>query len=102
MEYFCTEAECKEVLATIVKESGDLSPFIFVSKREQKSRSYVRAVTFVIRTREGNEELVDLINKWSSENDQKIEFYWSEINLQNGNLDADYLMVRGYVAPNLT
>ena len=102
MDTFCSEAECKLVLHDIVKSTGDLSPYIFVSKREQKSRSYVRAVTFVIRTEEGNEDLVDAINTWSVKNAQKIEFYWSEINLQNGNLGVDYLMVRAYVAPNLT
>lgn len=99
---FCTEAAAREILNDICKSTGELSPFIIVSKREQKSGSYMRVVTFVIRTEEGNEELVDAINKWSTENDRRLEFYWSEINLQNGNMTADYLMIRAYIAPNLT
>lgn len=99
---FCTEAEVKVILTEICKGTGNRSPYIFVSKREQGTRSYMRVVTFVIRTEEGNEELVDAINKWSVKNDRKLEFYWSEINLQNGNLDVDYLMIRAYISPNLT
>ena len=98
---FCTEAEAREILITLCKENGQINPTILVSKREQRARSYQWIATFVIVADEGNEKLVKSINRWSSENDRKLEFFWSEINLQNNDLTADYIMVRSLIAPNL-
>lgn len=95
---FCTEAEVKTILETL---TGEDTPSVVVIKREQKSGSYMRKVTFLIRTVEGDEALVNAINKWSVNNDRKLEFVYSELNLQTGNLDVDYLFVAAYVAPNL-
>ncbi len=100
-ESFCSEEEARQVLYDICYNRGQDSPFVMVARREQKSRSFRREVVFVIRTREGDEKLIDDINRWAVKNDRKLEFFLSELNLQNENLTADYIYVRCFVAPNL-
>ena len=99
---FCDEESVYEILIDICRENGALKPTILVSARDQKPRSFMYEATFVIITDEGNEELIRAINKWSAKNDRMIQFFHSEINLQNGDLTADYIMVKGFVAAPLT
>jgi hypothetical protein len=101
-ESFCTEDEARQVLYDICYSVGQDSPFVMVARREQKSRSLRREVTFVIRTKEGDEKLIDSLIKWGIENSFKLEFFLSELNLQNENLTADYIYVRCFVAPDLS
>ena len=98
---FCTEAEVKDVLLTLAKET-DEAPFVFVAFREQKSRSLQRQVTFVIQTREGNEELVNKLVKIRVDNeDSPIRFIKSDMNVQNGLFEIDYLFVAVTISPKL-
>jgi len=99
-ELFCTEAEVKDILIDLAKQT-DEAPYVFVALREQSESSYVRRVTFVIQTREGNEELINLINKESMEQDRMLRFVKSDIDIQNGNLEVDYLFVVALISPNL-
>ena len=97
---YCTEAEVKDVLLTLAKET-DEAPFVFVAFREQKSRSLQRQVTFVIQTREGNEALINKIIKASAMDGMAFRFLKSDINIQDGNFAVDYIFVEADISPNL-
>lgn len=99
---YCTEAEVYPILEEICRANGALRPTILVSERDQRQNSYIYEATFVIITDEGNEALVREINKYSASNDRIIRFFHSEINLQNRDLTADYIMVKVWIAANLT
>jgi len=98
---FCTEKEVRDILLAIAKET-DETPSVFVAYRVQEPRKLHRTVTFVLQTREGNEELVNLLVKGSSENDMMFRFVKSDINIQNGNLTVDFIFVDADIYPNLT
>ena len=95
-----TEAAAKTVLLDIVKEF-DEAPLIYTAYRDQSRRSFTRVVTFVIQTKEGNEALINKIVKYSSENENMIRFIKSDINVQSGNFEIDFLYVEATIAPNL-
>ncbi len=98
---YCTEKEVKDILINLAKET-DEAPYVFVAYRQQKKNSLARDVTFVIQTTEGNEELVNKIVKYSSENEMELRFSKSDINVQNGNLTVDYLFIDATIYPDLT
>lgn len=98
---FCTEKEVRNILLSIVKTT-DEAPTVFVAYRTQPVGSLKRLVTFVIPTKEGNEALVDLINKESLKYDGEFYFSKSDINIQDGNFAVDYLYVEALISPNLT
>ena len=98
---FCTEKEVKEILISVAKNT-DEAPMVFVAYRNQPSNSLKRLVTFVVQTKEGNEALVDLINKESIKYDGEFYFSKSDINIQDGNFLVDYLYVDALISPNLT
>jgi hypothetical protein len=97
---YCTEAEVKEILLTLAKET-DETPTVFVAYREQGKRTLQRLVTFVIQTKEGNEVLVNKLVKYSAEHELEIRFIKSDINIQSGNLTVDFLFVEANIYPNL-
>jgi len=97
---YCTEAEVKEILLGLAKET-DEAPFVFVAFREQKSRSLQRQVTFVIQTKEGNEALINKVIKASSMDGMAFRFLKSDINIQDGNFAVDYIFVEADISPNL-
>ena len=99
---YCTEAEVKEILLGLAKET-DEAPFVFVAYRQERSsKSLMRQVTFVIQTKEGNEALVNKIVKYSSRNEMALRFIKSDMNIQDGNFAIDYLYVEAIISPNLT
>jgi len=94
------EADVKDILFNIVQDF-DETPHIFVAFRDQPRNSFVRVVTFVIQTKEGNEALINKIVKYSSENENALRFVKSDINIQSGNFEVDYLYIEADIAPNL-
>ena len=98
---FCTEAEVKTILIDIIKKI-DEAPVVFVAYRNQPVGSLKRTVTFVIQTKEGNEVLVDLINKESLKYDEQMWFLKSDMNIQENNFAVDYLYVDALISPNLS
>ena len=98
---FCTEAEVKAILIKVAKTT-DEAPFVFVAYRNQPTNSYKRLVTFIVQTKEGNEALVDLINKEAMKYDEELQFVKSDINIQDGNFAVDYLYVDALISPNLS
>lgn len=100
METFCTESEAKALLLGYAKEI-DKESAIFVAFRDAIPNSYNRVVTFVIKTEEGNEELVDKIVRESAVEDRRFTFSKSDINIQNGNFTIDYLYITAIITPKL-
>lgn len=98
---FCTEKEVKDLLITAVKLT-DEAPVVFVAFREQARNSFNRTVTFVIQTKEGNEDLINNINKASKVNEMQFKFVKSDLNVQDGKYTVDYVMVEATIYPNLT
>jgi len=97
---FCTEAEVKKILIDVVGRT-DEAPAVFVAYREQDRNKFLRKVTFVIQTEEGNEELINNIVKESLKYDTQFKFTKSDINVQSGNLTMDYLFVEANIYPKL-
>ena len=97
---YCTEAEVKAILIGLAAVT-DEAPAVFVAYREQKARYSKRLVTFVIQTKEGNEDLVNSIVKYSVDNELQLRFAKSDINVQSGNLTVDYLYVEADIYPQL-
>ena len=97
---FCTEKEVRDLLLGYAKEIDNKSA-IFVAFRETSPKSLKRVVTFVIRTKEGNEELVNKIVKMSGEYEMQFRFDKSDINIQSGNLTVDYLYIDAIITPKL-
>ena len=98
---FCTEAEVKAILLNVIKPI-DEAPVVFVAYRNQPVDSLKRTVTFVIQTKEGNEALVDAINKESLVHDSQFWFLKSDMNIQDNNFAVDYLYVDALISPNLS
>jgi len=99
---YCTEAEVREILLDLAKET-DEAPHLFVAYRQEvSSKSLKRQVTFVIQTKEGNEALVNKIVKYSSQNEMALRLIKSDMNIQDGNFAVDYLYVEAIISPNLT
>lgn len=98
---YCTEAEVREILLDIAKETDD-APFVFVAYREQSTKSLNRQVTFVIQTTEGNEALVNKVIKYSADNEMKLRFVKSDMNIQSGNFALDFLFIEATIYPDLT
>ncbi len=98
---YCTEAEVKDILLKLAKDTDDVSA-VFIAYREQKPRQLQREVTFVIQTKEGNEELVNSIVKYSAEHEMELRFLKSDINVQGGNMTIDYLYVQATIYPKLS
>jgi len=98
---FCTEKEVRDLLLGFAKEI-DRESAIFVAFREGSRTSVKRVVTFVIQTKEGNEELVNKIVKESANHEMQFYFEKSDINIQSGNLTVDYLYIDALITPKLT
>lgn len=98
---YCTEAEVMEMLLDLAKET-DEAPHVFVAFREAFSgKSLKRTVTFVIQTKTDNEALVNKIVKASSESEMVFKFMKSDMNIQDGNFEVDYLFVEADISPKL-
>lgn len=97
---FCTEQEVKDILINIVK-STDEAPHVFTAFRTQAKDSFNRTVTFVIQTKEGNETLINAVMKASIEHDRKFRFVKSDLNVQDGRFEVDFLMIEAEITPNL-
>lgn len=100
MECFQTEAEVKAIL-TATAEANDDAPTIITQKRIGGKGQGTRNVTFALRVAEGNETLVNALTKLTIAYNQQIWFEGSEINLQNGQNDIDFLYVTAIIKPNL-
>lgn len=98
---FCTEKEVRDLLLGFAREV-DTKSAIFVAYRDGSPKSAKRVVTFVIQTKEGNEELVNKIVTESIRN-YESQFYFekSDINIQSGNLTVDYLYIDAIISPKL-
>lgn len=96
-----TESEVKAILLDLAKTT-DEAPQVFVAYRNQKGDTLQRQVTFVIQTKEGNEALVNAIVKASTQNQMKIRFVKSDLNIQSNNFAIDYLFVEALISPILT
>ena len=97
---FCTEAEVKQIIIDVVSLT-DEAPTVFIAYREQSTKSFNRQVTFVIQTREGNEELINNLNKASITHERQLSFIKSDLNVQSGNFEIDYLYVIADIYPQL-
>ncbi len=96
---FCSESEARElVLATVALT--DSTRTVFVYKRELIPDSFTYKIEFGIRTREGNSEMVLNFLKLNMQNNS-IEFARSEMHIQDGNLETDYIFVSAEITPNL-
>lgn len=100
METFTTEAEVKTILLATSK-IHDNAPEIITQKRIGGKGVGARNVTFAIRVAEGNEALVNAITKLTINYNQQLWFEGSEINLQAGQNDIDYIYVTAIIKPNL-
>jgi hypothetical protein len=97
---YCTEAEVKQILLELAQET-DEAPYVFVAVREQKRNSLNRLVTFVIQTKEGNEELVNKVVSYSAHNEMQLRFLRSDVNIQSGSFATDFLFVEATIYPQL-
>lgn len=97
---YCTEAEVKDILLNLANET-DEAPVVFTYGRSAFKNSLKRLVTLVVITKEGNEELVNKIIKYSADNEMVLEFIKSEVNVQNNVATVDYLYVEAIVTPKL-
>lgn len=96
-----SEQEVKDFLLNIALET-DTAPNVFIAMRDQSENSLMRTVTFVIQTREGNEKLVNKLVKIRVDNeDSPIRFIKSDMNVQNGLFEIDYLFVAVTISPKL-
>lgn len=95
-----SEAEVKEILLGLCAEI-DQVPTVFTVNRKQNPRSLQRSVTFVIQTTRDNEALVNKIVKYSSEHEMSLRFSESDMDLQGGNFEIDYLFITADIYPNL-
>ena len=97
---FCTESEVMELLITTAKKYDD-APIVVAAKRTGGKNTIQRTVTFVIRAASGNESLVNALVKLSIDRNLSLWFDGSEINLQDGQMEIDYLYVSAIVSPNI-
>ena len=97
---FCTESEVVELLIDIAKQHDD-APIVLAAKRTGGKNRVQRMVTFVIRVASGNESLVNALVKLSIDSNLSLWFDGSEINLQDGQMEIDYLYVSATVSPNI-
>ena len=100
-QMFCTEKDVRDILINVVKEH-DEAPNVFVVNRQQKPDSLIRTVTFVIQTKEGNENLINAVIKSSNDNQRAFIFTKSDINVQSGSFTVDYLFIEAKIFPKLT
>ncbi len=101
MECFSSEADVKAILVATA-EANDAAPEVITQKRIGGKGTGARVVTFVVRVAAENETLVNALTKLTITHNQKLWFEGSEINLQAGQNDIDYLYVSANILPNLS
>ncbi len=97
---FKTEAAAKAVLLETAKQY-DENPDVLTFKRVQGKGTVIRTVTFVVRCGAENEELVNAISALTLTYGQDMWLEGSEINLQSGQNDIDYIYVIAIIKPVL-
>lgn len=97
---FCTEAEAKTAILAVAKQHSD-NPIVVASKRISSSSTVNRDVTFVIRCETDNEELINGLEKLAIDSNRSLSFIGSEMNLQDGQMDIDYIYVQAQIKPTI-
>lgn len=100
MECFQTEAEVKAILLATA-QAHDSAPDVITQQRKGGKSKGTRDVTFVIRAGAENEALINALTALTITYNQKLWFEGSEINLQSGQNDVDYIYVTATIKPNL-
>jgi hypothetical protein len=97
---FCSENEVKEILRDVIA-GVDVEGDVFVAYRKVDDGKMQRVVTFVIPTKEGNEQLINAICKASLKHDREFRFVKSEINVEDTNFTIDYVFVEAVIQPKI-
>ena len=100
---FCSEDDVKQILRNIIGNI-DAEGDVFVYQRTVDKDTFTRLTTFVIPTHEGNEALINAIERASisDEYDGDFKFVKSEINVEDKAYPIDYLFVQANITPKLT
>lgn len=97
---FKTEAEVKNIILTEAKLHDD-APEIITQKRVQGKGTVNRNVTFVLRVKAENEALVNALSALTITYGQSMWLDGTEINLQSGQIEIDYIYVTAVIKPIL-
>ncbi len=97
---FKTEAAAKAILLETAKEH-DQNPEVFTLKRVQGKGTVIRTVTFCVRAGAENEALINAISALTLTYGQDMWLEGSEINLQSGQNEIDYIYVIAIIKPIL-
>jgi len=97
---FKTEKEVKAILLEVAKKHEN-APEVITQKRIQGKGTIQRNVTFVIRASSENEDLVNAVSALTLTYNQDMWLEGSEMNLQSGQNDVDYIYVTAIIKPVL-
>lgn len=92
-----SEVEVMKALVDVAKANGDQAARCIVYRRTQPENSITRSVTFALIVASENEPLLDALINASIAADRAYEFIGSEINLQNGTLEVEYLFFKSSI-----
>jgi len=96
-----SEADALEEIRQAV-EAVDAGAEVFLLRRDAERGSLMRVAVYAVRcAAEGNEALVNALAKMGATTNGSAWFAGSEINLESGRLETDYLFVHATIRPKL-
>jgi len=97
---YCSETDAlKDIMDTA--KAVDPRADVFAIRRSGGRETVRSQVTFAVRTGLNNEALVNALKRLSVEKNLSIWFDGSEVNLQGGQVDTDYLFMTALITPTI-
>ena len=86
-----TETQVVAKLIATAKANGQSAPRVVVANRMQKANSKTRTVRFALIVTTNQELLIDALINESLTEENNYYFTGSDVNLQEGGMEVDYL-----------